>query len=167
METEGDVNAASTTNVRSDGGKKNRKGKKNLKSSEEMLLDPTPSEALTSHPPSTTKASDDDLGEEHIDVIPGEEWIARVETARQAVEILGWRLNVADGKFKTLEDFTLEGTNNIRKELEGRQHAEFEMKDVITSLEYRLIEVLSTIETHEGRDKSTQGGRGSWRIIVA
>ncbi|KAG5621215.1 hypothetical protein H5410_006433 [Solanum commersonii] len=64
-----------------------------------MLFDPTPSEALTSHPPSlTTEASDDDRGEEPIDVTPGEEWIARVEMARQAVEILGRRLNVADGK---------------------------------------------------------------------
>ncbi|KAG5595484.1 hypothetical protein H5410_036716 [Solanum commersonii] len=61
MAIEGDVNAASTTNVRSDGGKKNRKGKKHQKSHEEMLLDPTPSEALTSHPPSTTEASDDEL----------------------------------------------------------------------------------------------------------
>uniref|UniRef100_M1DBY7 Uncharacterized protein n=1 Tax=Solanum tuberosum TaxID=4113 RepID=M1DBY7_SOLTU len=105
-----------------------------------MLLDPTPSEALTSHPPSIIEASDDDHGEEPIDVTPGEEWIARVETARQAVEILGRRLNVADGKFKTLEDFTLEETENLRKELEGRQRAEFEMKEAITSLECRLME---------------------------
>ncbi|KAG5627988.1 hypothetical protein H5410_013206 [Solanum commersonii] len=98
MATEGDVIAASTTNVRPDGGKKNRKGKKHQKGSEEMLLDPTPSEALTSHTPSTTEASDDDRGEEPIDVTPGEEWIARVETARQAVEILGRRLNMTDGK---------------------------------------------------------------------
>uniref|UniRef100_M1B5P4 Uncharacterized protein n=1 Tax=Solanum tuberosum TaxID=4113 RepID=M1B5P4_SOLTU len=53
MTDEGDVNAASTTNVRLDGGKKNRKGKKHQKGNEEMLLEPTPSEALTSHPPST------------------------------------------------------------------------------------------------------------------
>uniref|UniRef100_M1C067 Uncharacterized protein n=1 Tax=Solanum tuberosum TaxID=4113 RepID=M1C067_SOLTU len=56
MANKGDVNAASTTNVRSDGGKKNRKGKKHQKSNGEMLLDHTPNEALTSHPPSTTKA---------------------------------------------------------------------------------------------------------------
>ncbi|KAG5622863.1 hypothetical protein H5410_008081 [Solanum commersonii] len=55
METEGNVNAASTSNVRSDGGRKNRKGKKHQKSNEEMLQDPTPSEALTSHLPSTTE----------------------------------------------------------------------------------------------------------------
>ncbi|KAG5607385.1 hypothetical protein H5410_028877 [Solanum commersonii] len=79
MATEGDVNAASTTNVHSDGGKKNLKGKKHQKGSEEMLLDPTLSKELTSHPPSTTETSDDDRGEEPIDVTPGEEWIARVE----------------------------------------------------------------------------------------
>ncbi|KAG5611716.1 hypothetical protein H5410_022997 [Solanum commersonii] len=88
MATEEDMNAASTTNVRPDGGKKNHKGKKHQKGSEEMLLDPTLSEVLTSHPPSTTEASDDDRGEKPIDVTPGEEWIAKVETARQAVEIL-------------------------------------------------------------------------------
>ena len=75
----------------------------------------------------------------------GEEWIARVETVRRAMEILGQRLNVVDGKFKTLEDFNLEETRNIFKELERCQQAEFEMKEVITSLECRLMEVLSTI----------------------
>uniref|UniRef100_M1BXD6 Peptidase A2 domain-containing protein n=1 Tax=Solanum tuberosum TaxID=4113 RepID=M1BXD6_SOLTU len=147
MAIEGDVNAASTTNFKLDGGKKTHKGKKHQKSNEEMLLDPTPSEALTYHPPSTTKASDDELGEEAIDVTAGEGWIARVEMARQAVDILGRHLNVADGKFKTPEDFTLEETYNLRKELEVRQCAEFEMKEAITFLECRLIEALSTIET--------------------
>ncbi|KAG5610508.1 hypothetical protein H5410_021789 [Solanum commersonii] len=100
MATEGDINAASTTNIRPNGGKKARKGKKHQKGPEEMLFDPTPSEALTSHPPSTIEASDDDRGEEPIDVTLGEEWIARVEMARQAVEILGRRLNVANDKQK-------------------------------------------------------------------
>uniref|UniRef100_M1B5P3 Uncharacterized protein n=1 Tax=Solanum tuberosum TaxID=4113 RepID=M1B5P3_SOLTU len=136
MTDEGDVNAASTTNVRLDGGKKNRKGKKHQ------------------------KVSDDDHGEEPIDVTPGEEWIARVETARQAVEILGRLLNVADGKFKTLEDFILEEIDNIRKEIEGRQHAEFEMKEAITSLECRLMEALSTIETMKTEMKALKEDRG-------
>ena len=131
MTDEGDVNAVSTTNA--EGGKNNRKHKKSNE------------DTLTSHPPFTTEASDDEQGEEPIDVTPGEEWIARVETARQAVEILGQRLNVVDGKFKTLEDFNLEETRNIFKELERHQRAEFEMKEVITSLECRLMEVLSTI----------------------
>uniref|UniRef100_M1B264 Uncharacterized protein n=1 Tax=Solanum tuberosum TaxID=4113 RepID=M1B264_SOLTU len=62
----------------------------------------------------TTEANDDELGEEAINVAAGEEWVARVEVARQAVEILGRCMNVADGKFKTLEDFTLEETENIQ-----------------------------------------------------
>ncbi|KAG5570743.1 hypothetical protein H5410_060509 [Solanum commersonii] len=71
--TEGDVNTTSTTNVHSDGGKKNRKGKKHQKSHEEMLLDSTPREELISHPPSTTEASDEERGEEDIDVTAVEE----------------------------------------------------------------------------------------------
>ncbi|XP_049388521.1 uncharacterized protein LOC125852885 [Solanum stenotomum] len=158
MATEGDVNAASTTNIRPDGGKKSRKGKKHQKSLEEMLLDPTPSEALTSHPPSTTEASDDEHGEGAIGVTAGEEWVSRVEVARQVVEILGRRMIVADSKFKFLEDFTLEETENIRKELEGRQRAEFEMKEAITSLECRLMEALNTIETMKAEMRTIKEG---------
>ena len=119
MDNEGDLNAASTTNVRLEGGRKNRKGKKHQKSSEEMLLNRIPSEVLTSHPPSLTKASEDDRGEEPIDVTPEEEWITRVETERQAMEIFGRSLNVINGKIKTLEDFTIEEIEHLRKELEG------------------------------------------------
>ena len=72
MTTEGDVNGASTTNVRMDGGKNNWKGKKHQKGNEEVLHEPTPTKALTSHPPSTIKASDDELGEDAIDVTAGE-----------------------------------------------------------------------------------------------
>ena len=82
-----------------------------------------------------------------IDDTAGEEWIARVEIARQAVKILGRRLNGTGSKFKTLEDFTLEENDNIRKELEARQRAEFEMKVTITSLEFRLMEALDVIES--------------------
>ena len=105
-----------------------------------MLLDPPPSEALTSHPPSTTEASDDNRGEKPINVTPGEKWITRVETVKQAVDIVGQILNVAGSKFKNLKDFTLEETENLCKILEGRQHAEFEMKEAITSLECQLME---------------------------
>ncbi|KAG5609200.1 hypothetical protein H5410_020481 [Solanum commersonii] len=73
MANKGDMNAVSTTNVCPNGGKKNRKGKKHQKSNEEMLLDPTPSEVLTSHPHSTIEASDDELGEKDIDVTAGKE----------------------------------------------------------------------------------------------
>uniref|UniRef100_M1AU52 Uncharacterized protein n=1 Tax=Solanum tuberosum TaxID=4113 RepID=M1AU52_SOLTU len=98
-----------------------------------MLLDPTPSEVLTSHPPSTTESSDDEHGEEDIDVTTRKQWVARVEMVRQGIEILGRRLNEVDGKFKTLEDFTLDENDNIRKELEGRQCVKFEMNEAITS----------------------------------
>ncbi|KAG5616093.1 hypothetical protein H5410_015917 [Solanum commersonii] len=62
MTNDGDINASSPTNVKQDGGKKHLKGKKNLKRNEELLLDPTPNKALTSHRLSTTKASDDKRG---------------------------------------------------------------------------------------------------------
>ena len=55
-----------------------------------------------------------ELGEDSIDVTTGEKWVARVEVARQAMEILGRHMNVADRKFKTLEDLTLEETKSIR-----------------------------------------------------
>ena len=81
MATEGDVNDASTTNIHMDGGKKNRKGKKHQKGNEEVLPDPIPSEALTSHPPSTTEESDDELGKDAIDITVGEEWVTRMKVA--------------------------------------------------------------------------------------
>ena len=66
---------------------------------------------------------------------------------RQAVEILGRRLNGADRKFKTLEGFTLEKNDNILKELEACQLTEFKMKEAITSLKFRLMEALDVIES--------------------
>lgn len=84
MVSEGDINAASTINVRVKGGKKNCEGKRDQISNDKMLLDPTPNEVLTSHPPSTTKPSDDELGEEVIDVTAREKWVTQFETARQA-----------------------------------------------------------------------------------
>ena len=88
----------------------------------------------------------------------GEEWISRDETARRVMEILGPRMNEDDGKFKTHEDFTLEETESIRKELEGCQGAEFKMKEVITSLEFRLMEALTTIETMKADIKALKEG---------
>ena len=64
----------------------------------------------------------------------GEEWISSVEMVRRVMEILGWRSNVANGKFKNFEDFTLEKTKPIHKKLEVHQ------REVIISLEGRLIE---------------------------
>ena len=73
MVNDGDINATSTTYVYLDGGKKNRKEKKHKKGNEEMLLDLTPSEALTSYPPSTTEASYHDRGYDPFDITHGDE----------------------------------------------------------------------------------------------
>ena len=56
-----------------------------------------------------------------MDVTVGQEWIARVEMARQAVEIIGQRLNRKDRNLKTLEEYSLEEVESVRKELEARQ----------------------------------------------
>ena len=96
MTIEGDVNSANTTKIHLDGGKKNLKGKKNKKGNEQVLSNPTPSDVITSLPPSIIEASDDELGEDVIDVFTGEERVARMEVARQAVEILGRHMNVAN-----------------------------------------------------------------------
>ncbi|TMW90213.1 hypothetical protein EJD97_016052 [Solanum chilense] len=80
------------------------------------------------------------------------------EVARHAVEILGWRMNVADSKFKTLEDFTLEETQSIFKKMERRQWAEFEMKEFMTSMECRIMEALSKIETMKAKIKALKEG---------
>ena len=50
---------------------------------------PTPSEGQTSLPPQIVDGSDVDTDEESVDVTAGPEWIARVEIAMQAVEIIG------------------------------------------------------------------------------
>ena len=92
--------------------KEESKGKKHQKGNKEVLPDPTQIEALTSYQPSITEASNDEVSKDSIDHSAREECVARVEVVRQVVDILGWRMNVADGKFKTLEDFTLDETNS-------------------------------------------------------
>ena len=82
-----------------------------------------------------------------MDVTVGQEWIARVEMGRQAVEILGQRLNRTDRNLKTLEEYSLEEVESIRKELEARQRAEYETKEAITFLEFRLREALGAVES--------------------
>ncbi|KAG5586491.1 hypothetical protein H5410_046925 [Solanum commersonii] len=72
----------STGRRRLDGVKKHQKGRKHLKSSEELLIDPTTSKALTSQPSSTTKASDNEHGEEDIDVHARSRMDHEVETVR-------------------------------------------------------------------------------------
>ena len=61
MATEEDINGTSTTNIRMDGGKKNRNWKKHQMGSQKVMDDSTPSEVLTSQQPSTVEASDDEL----------------------------------------------------------------------------------------------------------
>ena len=86
MTNEGDSIGASTTpNVRTNRGKKSKKGKKQQKGHEANLPDPPPSEGQTSLPPHIIDVSDEDTGEEPVDVTVGQEWIARVEMARKAV----------------------------------------------------------------------------------
>ena len=105
MKNEGDGTSC-TPNVRTDGGKKNKKGKKQQTGNEPNLPGlppsipppnvPTPSEGQTSIPPHIVDGSDEDTGEESMNVTVRPEWIARVEMARQAVEIIGQHLNRTD-----------------------------------------------------------------------
>ena len=113
MMNEGD-DSSSTPSVRTDGGKKNKKGKKQQTGNEPNLPGlppnipppsvPTPSEGQTSLPPHIIDVSDEDTGEEPVDVTVGPEWIARVEMARQSVEIIGQRLNRTNRDLKAHEE---------------------------------------------------------------
>ncbi|KAG5579552.1 hypothetical protein H5410_050179 [Solanum commersonii] len=93
-----------------------------------MFLDPTPSEALISHPPTTTEASDDEHGDESINITPGVEWVARVDMVRQAMEILGKRLNEDQEYLKQLEG---RGKSHQQTPVEVRSREEEEDGDVI------------------------------------
>ena len=72
---EGDVIGTSTTNVRTDEGKKNKKGKKQQKGNGWILPEPTPSEVQTSHLPTIVDGSDEETGKDCIDVTAGEKFI--------------------------------------------------------------------------------------------
>lgn len=62
-----------------------------LKSNKELLLKPTTTKVLTFHPLSTTEESDDERGENLIDVTLGVERIARVDTTSHAdLSLAGW-----------------------------------------------------------------------------
>lgn len=73
-----------------------------------------------------------------------------------ALEIFGKCLNKVDDQFKTFEDFTLEENDNIRKELEGCKYAKLEIRQTITILECRFIEVLSTINAMKAKVKALE-----------
>ena len=90
-----------------------------------MLPDPIQREVLTSHPPLTNEAGEDELGEDANKVTPRKEWVVKVYMVRQDLGTLGRRINVDDRKFKTLMDNNLEVTEKIHKEFEGRQRDEF------------------------------------------
>ena len=79
MTNEGDViGASTTTNVRMNGGKKNKKMKKQQKGNEGILPETTPSEVQTSHPPTIVDGSDEETNEDDVDATTRKEWIARV-----------------------------------------------------------------------------------------
>ena len=73
--------ASSTPNIRTDGGKKNKNGKKQQTGNEPNPPGlppsipppnvPTPSEGQTSLPPHIVDGSDEDTGEESVDVTVG------------------------------------------------------------------------------------------------
>ena len=109
-----------------------------LPSSDLPPNDPPPGDRQTSFQENIDEESEDDVSEDVIDVTVGHEWIASVERARLAVEILGQRLNGLGSDVKNLEENSLEEVNTIRKELDLRKRTELELKESITSLEFRL-----------------------------
>lgn len=145
MASDGEVYAASTAEVMTDVTKK-RKGKKNSKKVEKVPTDPAPSDAVSLP---TAEVTDDEQEELPKDVTPRMEWIARVKTTRQAVELLGHRLNQIDGKFKTLEEYTLEENDNIRKDLDEQRATEEEahasLDSMVEALEGKFMGMLEAL----------------------
>ena len=94
-----------------------------------------------------------------MDVTAGPEWIARVEMAMQAVEIIGQRLNRTGRDLKALEEYSLEEVEEVRKELEARQRSEYETKEAITSLEIRFREALGKIESLKAKVATLEENR--------
>lgn len=88
---------------------------------------------LISHSLPITEASDDAHEKKFVNITLGMKWIKRVDTTRQTIKILCRRLNMVNDRFKTLEDFTLEENDNNRKKLKTCKHANYEMKETITS----------------------------------
>ena len=60
---------------------------------------------------------------------------------------MGQRLNGLDRNVKDLEEHSLEEIDTIRKELEVRKRTELAMKETITSLEFRLLDATTMIQT--------------------
>ena len=56
-------------------------------------------------------------------------------------------MNKTDRNLKNLEEYSLEEVESVRKEFEARQRAEYETKEAITSIEFRLREALGAVES--------------------
>ena len=146
-----------------------------LPSSDLPTNDPPPGDGQTSFQENIDEESEDDVSEDVIDVTVRHEWIASVERARLAVEILGQRLNGLDSDVKNLEENSLEEVNIIRKELDLRKRTELELKESITSLEFRLLDATTTIQTlknkvvalEEEREVGATASLGQERETVA
>ena len=89
----------------------------------------------------------------------GHEWLASVERARLAVEILGQRFNGLDSDVKDLEEHSLEEVDAIRKELDLRKRSELAMKETITSLEFRFMDALTMIQTLKNKVEALEEER--------
>lgn len=142
-----DIYVVSTTNISQYAAEKHRKGERIISV---RNCCPTLHQTKREHP-THHQASYDEQEEVSKHVTSGIEWIKKVDMARNIMEIFGKRLNNVNDKLKTLEDFTLEENDYIRKELEGCKHAKLEMRETITSLECLLTKALSTIETMKAK----------------
>nr|XP_010320224.1 uncharacterized protein LOC104647157 [Solanum lycopersicum] len=120
---------------------------------------PPPSDGQTSFQHNIVDESDGDDSEEIINVTVGHEWLASVERARLAVEILGQRFNGLDSDVKDLKEHSLEEVDAIRKELDLRKRSELVMKETITSLEFRFLDALTTIQTLKNKVEALEEER--------
>ncbi|KAG5630749.1 hypothetical protein H5410_002466 [Solanum commersonii] len=103
---------------------KHQKGRKNLKKNEELLCEPTRSKALTSHSPTAIEASDDERGEQPVDIMPRIEWIAGL-----AREVLDYSTHLSSipvssqllGKYTSTKEWS-RITNDITREEDQHNH---------------------------------------------
>ena len=68
-------------------------------------------------------------------------------------------MNRTDRNLKTLEEYSLEEVESVLKELEARQRAEYETKEAITFLEFRLREALGAVESLKAEVEALQEDR--------
>ena len=68
-------------------------------------------------------------------------------------------MNRTDRNLKTLEEYSLEEVESVRKELEARQRAEYETNEAITFLEFRLREALGAVESLKAEVAALQEDR--------